>query len=74
MPKKVEKESKKEEKQEQKQDETIAGGKSCKTGYCVKCKKKQQMKDCKNSKSSNGRNMIKGLCKVCGTKMNVFTK
>lgn len=43
-------------------------------GYCVKCKAKRTMLSCKNATSKNGRNMIKGVCKNCGTKMNVFTK
>lgn len=43
-------------------------------GYCVKCKAKRTMVSCKNATSKNGRNMIKGVCKKCGTKMNVFTK
>ena len=43
-------------------------------GYCVKCKKKQTMVSCKKATSSNGRNMMKGECKVCGTKMNKFVK
>ena len=43
-------------------------------GYCVKCKKKQTMNSCKKATSSNGRNMMKGECKVCGTKMNKFIK
>lgn len=45
---------------------------SCMTGYCMKCKKMQPMIDCKKSVSSNGRTMMKGACKVCGTKMNKF--
>lgn len=45
---------------------------SCMMGYCVKCKKMQAMMDCKKAVSSNGRNMMKGVCKVCGTKMNKF--
>ena len=44
------------------------------TGYCVKCKAKKPMVGCKASKSSNGRNMVKGTCKTCGTNMNVFVK
>jgi len=45
---------------------------SCTTGYCVKCKKMQSMIQCKKAVSSNGRNMMKGVCKSCGTKMNKF--
>jgi hypothetical protein len=39
------------------------------TGYCVKCKKKQIMKESRVVK-----NMLKGVCPVCGTKMNRFIK
>lgn len=46
----------------------------CDTAYCVKCKKKQSMTGCTKATSSNGRNMIKGTCKTCGTKMNKFVK
>jgi len=46
----------------------------CEKAYCVKCKKMLIMTNCKKATSSNGRNMIKGVCKVCGTKMNKFTK
>jgi hypothetical protein len=41
-------------------------------GYCVKCKKKTEIVDGKISKTKNGRNMMKGVCKICGTKENVF--
>ncbi len=47
---------------------------ACPVAYCVKCKKKQQMGSCKKATSSNGRNMMKGVCKKCGTNMNIFTK
>lgn len=43
-------------------------------GYCVKCKTKREMKSEKKMKSKGGRNMVQGICKVCGTKMSVFTK
>ena len=43
-------------------------------GYCVKCKQSREMKDIKKKKSSNGRNMVTGVCSKCGTKMSVFTK
>jgi hypothetical protein len=42
--------------------------------YCVKCKAKREMKDPKEATSANGRNMMKGTCPVCGTKMNLFVK
>ncbi len=40
--------------------------------YCVKCRTKRTMKDAKMTKTSNGRNMAKGTCPVCGTTMNKF--
>ena len=40
--------------------------------YCVKCKKSQTMVNSKKAMSVNKRHMLKGECKVCGTKMNKF--
>ena len=40
--------------------------------YCVKCKTKQEMKDVTIVQDKNGRPMAKGICPVCGTKMNRF--
>jgi RNase P subunit RPR2 len=37
--------------------------------YCVKCKKKREMKGEKQVTLKNGRNAISGTCSVCGTKM-----
>jgi hypothetical protein len=37
--------------------------------YCVKCKKKREMKGEKQVTMKNGRNAISGTCSVCGTKM-----
>ena len=51
---------------------TSKTGDSCPTGYCVKCKKMQTMTQCKKAVAANGRNMVKGVCKSCGTKMNKF--
>lgn len=39
------------------------------TGYCVKCKAKQEMKDAKEVTMKNGRKAMKGECPKCGTKM-----
>lgn len=39
------------------------------TGYCVKCKAKQEMKDEEKITMKNGRPATKGTCPVCGTKM-----
>jgi len=38
-------------------------------GYCVKCKKKQNMKDPKQITMKNGRPAVTGTCPACGTKM-----
>ena len=38
-------------------------------GYCVKCKKKQEMAEAKEVVMKNGRKAIKGKCPVCGTGM-----
>ena len=40
--------------------------------YCLRCKHKTDTLDGFEVKSSNGRNMIKGTCSVCGTKKSVF--
>ena len=40
--------------------------------YCLKCKQKTGTINQLELKSSNGRNMIKGTCSVCGTKKSVF--
>lgn len=39
------------------------------TGYCVKEKSKQEMKDAKAVKLKNGRDAVSGICASCGTKM-----
>jgi len=44
------------------------------SGYCVKCKKMQEIKSGQNCKSKNGRSMYKGHCGVCGCKVNKFIK
>jgi hypothetical protein len=59
--------------QQQQETNTIKGGKEC-NGYCVKCKQKRGMEDCKDKKTKNGRNMISGVCEKCGTKMAKFVK
>lgn len=38
-------------------------------GYCVKCKKKQEIKDPKEVTLKNGKNALKGSCPACGTGM-----
>jgi predicted RNA-binding Zn-ribbon protein involved in translation (DUF1610 family) len=39
------------------------------TGYCVKCRKKQEMQEAKKVKLKNGKPATKGVCPKCGTKM-----
>lgn len=41
-------------------------------GYCVKCKKKQDMNGVKEKKAKNGRWMASGTCSKCGCKMTKF--
>lgn len=36
-------------------------------GYCVKCKKKVEMQDGKESKTKKGTKICKGKCPNCGT-------
>lgn len=38
-------------------------------GYCVKCKKKQEIADSKEVVMKNGRRAVKGKCPVCSTGM-----
>lgn len=42
------------------------------TGYCVKCRKKQDIKGGKVGETSRGRPMAKGICPECGTKVTRF--
>ena len=42
--------------------------------YCVKCKAKRMMKESKVVTNKQGRRQAKGICPVCGTKMNLFLK
>ena len=37
-------------------------------GYCVKCRRSVTSRA--RSRETNGRRMAKGICPVCGTKMN----
>lgn len=41
--------------------------------YCVRCKKKYDIKDAKTV-TKNGHKMIQGKCSHCGGKVSVFTK
>lgn len=38
-------------------------------GYCVKCKKKQEISEANEVTMKNSRKAIKGKCPVCGTGM-----
>ena len=40
--------------------------------YCLKCKKKTQTKNQTEVTTKNGRRMLKGNCKICNTKKNMF--
>lgn len=41
-------------------------------GFCVKCRKKVELKDPKEVTLKNGRKAIKGKCPICGTTVYVF--
>ena len=41
-------------------------------GYCVKCRAKRAITKGTVAKTSKGRPMAKGVCPVCGTKVNRF--
>ncbi len=41
-------------------------------GYCVKCRKQQQIKQGTVQKTSKGRPMAKGPCPTCGTTVTRF--
>jgi hypothetical protein len=41
-------------------------------GYCVKCRKKREIKNGTISVSTSGRRMVQGVCPVCGTKVTRF--
>ena len=41
-------------------------------GYCVKCRKKQEVKDGKVTETSKGRPMVQGVCPECNTKVTRF--
>jgi len=42
-----------------------------KIGYCMKCKKRVEIKEAVEEKLKN-RTMIKGVCSKCGTRMSKF--
>ncbi len=39
------------------------------TGYCMKCKKKKEIKNAKQVKMKNDKPATRGVCPTCGTKM-----
>lgn len=39
------------------------------TGYCMKCRKKREIKNPRSIKMRNGRPATQGVCPVCNTKM-----
>jgi hypothetical protein len=41
-------------------------------GYCVKCRQKRTIKNGVVAKTATGKEMAKGTCPVCGTKVNRF--
>ena len=41
-------------------------------GYCVKCRKKQQIKNGTVKETDKGRQMVQGTCPVCKTKVTRF--
>jgi uncharacterized Zn-binding protein involved in type VI secretion len=42
------------------------------TYYCVKCKKKTEMKDAQRVTMKNGKPALRGHCAVCGTTVNAI--
>jgi len=43
-------------------------------GFCVKCKKKVEIKNAKEVTLKNGRKAMSGTCPDCGTKVFSFLK
>ena len=43
-------------------------------GWCVKCRTKQLMVNVEVFTAKNGRNIAKGTCQKCGTKMSRILK
>ena len=44
------------------------------TAYCVRCRKKITPSGATNSRSKNGRLMLRGRCPICDTKVVSFLK
>lgn len=43
-------------------------------GFCVKCRKKVEIKSPQEVTLKNGRKALKGACPTCGTPVYVFVK
>lgn len=41
-------------------------------GFCMKCRKKMEMKDLVKTKTKKGTPMTRGICSACKTKMCVI--
>jgi len=39
------------------------------TAYCMKCRKKVEIKNPRQITLKNGRTAVRGVCSVCGTKV-----
>ncbi|MGQ9514419.1 MAG: DUF5679 domain-containing protein [Thermoproteota archaeon] len=44
------------------------------SGYCLKCRKKVEIKDAKEQVLKNNRKALVGVCPECGTKIIKFIK
>lgn len=51
----------------------LVGGEA-KDSYCVFCHKKTPTLKAHLSRTSNGRTMMRGVCKLCGHKKTLFVK
>lgn len=43
-------------------------------GFCLRCKAKKFIDQAKLVKTKQGRDMVKGICPTCGTRINTFIK
>jgi Domain of unknown function (DUF5679) len=50
----------------------MQGGSIMAEYYCVKCKKKTEIKDAQRVTMKNGKPALKGHCSVCGTTVNAI--
>ena len=42
--------------------------------YCLKCKRQTLTNNIEQVRTKNNRNMIKGICAICGVRKNKFVK